>query len=60
MQKKNITASSSLDLTQKKNTYFIETSSDDSLYIEEEGEIIEENMGQVPNYCHYADAKLKL
>lgn len=44
----------------EKNTYFIETSSDDSVYIEEEGEITEENMGAVPNYCHYTDVKLKL
>lgn len=37
----------------------METSSDDSLCIEEEGENTEENIGQIPTNCHYTDGKLK-
>lgn len=48
-----------IGLNPKKNTYFMETSSDDSLCIEEEGENTEENIGQIPTNCHYTDGKLK-
>lgn len=58
MQKKNH-CFQLIGFNPERNTYFTETSSDDSPYIEEEGEITEENMGPIPNYCHYTDVKLK-
>lgn len=57
---KNILCFQLIGFNPEKNTYFIETSSDDSLYIEEEGEITEENTRRIQNYCHYTDHWYKL
>lgn len=47
--KTKFSASRSVDYTQKKNTYFIKASSEDSPYIEEEEKIREENFVELKN-----------